>query len=68
MPTTTKKTELCPFSNLLCRDSLCAIYDDHWRRCSLHRDSLSGSIRTSVADAAVEIIKAYKLAEGDDRK
>lgn len=69
MPTITKKIDpICPFNNMPCRRQTCAIFDEHWKVCSLHRDSISGTVRTSVCDAAVEVIRAYRLVEGDDRK
>lgn len=60
--------KICPISGMPCRGEECAVFDDHWHCCSLHRESLSGTVRASVCDAAVEVIKAYDFAKGDDRK
>ena len=68
---TIKKTEhkrtrfLCPFQGgQECCETRCALWCDNWLGCSLSEFAIQNSVRTAVADAAVEIIQAY----GDDRK
>lgn len=56
---TESATPQCPFNNLPCKRIACAIYDDHWRVCSLHRDSREGSMRVAIQDSFVAIHDAY---------
>lgn len=63
------KGPVCPFMRLSrCLGARCELYNEDARGCALGPLSLQLLLRTALTDAAVEILREYRLREVDDGK